>query len=160
MNKFMSRDLWPELSDKDRFIKLPELITLQAVVDGLKPSAAIDEIFEEEVIQTGLPYGYITKKGKMGGGSIVVAKTKEKVKELLELFHQSNLIHKKIGLTLGFPKTAVEAWIKGYDYIYNNKFPEGYISIFTLSKDHYQDEMKVVKLWVDNAKQKHEERMK
>jgi len=153
----MGRKEIPHLQREDRFIKERDLITLQAVKDGLKRSCAIDGIFLPEVKETKLPYEMIYPNifGD-SGGIVAVARERDIAFELISLFHDSKRDNKKIGLALGFPKTAVEAF--GGNCIDPKLIDERYRGFFGTSKENTEEEIKLIKSWVDNAHKKSEER--
>jgi|SRR3989344_6096074 len=125
-----------------------DLIILQAVADGTKPAALIRDIYEQEIKESGLYYQ------KYPFDQFVVAKTKEKVDEICELSRRFGELHEELGLKLGYPATAVQAFLgkietKGFD-----EMRVEYDGFFTFSKDHFADEIKVIGRWYESAKKK------
>ena len=131
-----------------------ELIVLQAVADGTKPTALIPDIFEEEVKESGLYYQ------KNSFGILMVAKSKEKLDEISNLTIRFDELHKELGIKLGYPLTAVQAFVGKIKSKDDDAIPIEYQCFFSFSQDHFADEIKVIDQWYKSAKKKFDAEMR
>ena len=128
----------------------PHYMTIMhAVLDGTKPTALIHKVFEKEIKESGLHYE------KLHFDQIVVAKTKKKVEDMVDLHNRFLRLHEELGLKLGFPHTAVQAFMgKTKAMFQDEKIPKKYQGFFAFSVDHFAEEKKVIDKWHDSAKKR------
>lgn len=90
---------------------------------------------------------------------IFIANSQTALEELIKEFTAEKYDARRIGLALDYPETAVEAYASG-DGIQAEKITDSDTdkellerTYFIVSKAHYNDELKVVKSWLDVLKQ-------
>lgn len=88
---------------------------------------------------------------------ILIANNEETLSKLKEGVERMN--HRQIGEALGYPTTAIEVFDKQDEKIFIDDLPPevaysevGQLTFFALSKDHWQDELRVVAEWVEALK--------
>lgn len=136
---------WVGISSKclDPYPK--EKLIVNAVLKGRKPAAEVSIRCMDLIKKSGIYY-----KIRPNKKFVIIGKEQKIVDEIIEKFQEINDLHSKIGLLLGFPKTAVEAFegkIKTRDD--EDYVPEKYLGFFTFSKDNYKEEIKVIDGWIE-----------
>ena len=138
-------DRWVGISSKKLAPTPHEKILLNAVCNGSKPSAEVSPRCLDLIKELNLNYRHYTRRN-----FIVVSKNKKIIEEIVNYFSEIDKIHSKIGLALGFPKTAVESF-DGKTERKKDLFnvPKKYQGFFAFSEDHYNDEIKVIEKWIE-----------
>lgn len=107
------------------------------------PSKEIENLLEKSGLQF---IKYKNKKQEKTRDEYAVARDKETAERLMNADPRST--HREYGALMGYPQTAVEAFLKGE--FYGGPLPEDIKnSIFQLkfSKDNYEEEFEVVRKW-------------
>ena len=125
-------------------------------------SVKLSTDFENICINNGIFFKKIEEKKIVP--RYLISKDKEMLEECLDAFNFHN--SKEIGLLFGYPKTAVEAYLKGEDYLIpfnqENEFispkimHQDYMKFlnFRLSKDHWEEELEIPKKYAEIIKTK------
>ena len=128
---------------------------LTLVLLGLKPATDVSvfpwnspsEEIENLLEKSGLQFiKYKNKRQEKTRDEYAVARDKETAERLMSADPRST--HGEYGTLMGYPQTAVEAFLKGE--LYDEPLPEDIEnSIFKLrfSRDHYEEEFEVVRKW-------------
>ncbi len=122
-------------------------ILIEAVKSDLKPAVLLPWFYEKEAQKSGL---YYTKSVN----NIILAKTQGKVDEIIKIIKQLNDQHENLGIALGYPKTAVTAFSSRFKRKKWDNVPEKYNGFFAFSEEHYEEEIKVIDSWIENAEKK------
>ena len=140
------------LAQKTLALRDNQHFLIQAVRDGTKHSALISRKYEKEVQESGLLYlkNPVTQE-------FVITKSKENIDKWTDFFNRSMEMHKELGLKLGFPVTAVDAFIGKIKRKEIRDIPNEYLGFFAFSEDHFEEEKKVVDKWIESAMKKYEE---
>ena len=167
---FLNKNTEPEkaiTSDEEKYaealefvkrIRYPEdRLAILLVLKGLKPVAILQrEVFTISAIQRlGIPY-YISE----GILPIVIAKDKEDLEKHKEVedIKDGNQHDAELGKLLGYPETAVDAFAK-HQTLQIDELPQfvkesGILDFitFAFSKEHWRDELEVLKKQIMLAK--------
>lgn len=120
---------------------------------------------KNKITEAGLFYDDIQKPpflNKKRTAMLAIGKTKELATKAAVGFRDPENHHEELGEYMGYPKTAIEAFLgktKRYDEefgddqkIFDSKnIPMGIFG-FALSRDNYEEEIKVAEEWVDALK--------
>lgn len=143
------------------------------VLLGLKPATILDlftwnedvDSVKNKITEVGLFYDDIENPpflNKKRTAKLTVGSTKELATKAAIGFRNPKDNHEKLGEYMGYPKTAIEAFLgktKRYDEYFGDdqeifdskEIPMGIFG-FALSKDNYKEEIKVAEEWVHALK--------
>lgn len=130
---------------------------------GYKPATEIDlapwNDSPEKVMATLRESGLIAEIKKYKGVNdkrfsvVAVTRNKETMEKLKKV--EANADHQEYGRLMGYPNTAIDAYLNKEKLLSEKDYPNlsGNIMDFKLSKDHWQEEIKVIQQWSQVIKQ-------
>ena len=139
-----TRGLFTGISSK----KLPptkhEQIVIQAVANGKKPAAILFKRCLDLVKKHQIPF-----QESPFFEEYIIAKDKKVIQSIISNTEKKIKLHQKLGLLLGYPKTAVKIYGTSEAMYDCNKMPSKYQGFFAFSKENYKEEMKVIDEWLE-----------
>lgn len=141
------------------------------VLLGLKPATNIFflgddenvESFKSKIKETSLFFDVIEKlplDNKRVKEDLVIAKKQEIASLVAFLFKDPSLNRRELGVYMGYPKTAIDAYVgmeerhQDYKKVFEERGISGTAIAYVLSRDHWQEEIKVAEKWVEALKLK------
>lgn len=130
-------------------------------VDELESNATSFRMAIDTFQLYGKVNSYIEERGEYATHSLkVFASSSQETINKLEMFDRINDFG-NIGLTLGYPETAIAAFIRGSSFTFSRFDLEDELDdtilpsflTFHLSKDYWQEEIEVVKKWRDKTEE-------